>query len=59
MALSDRYMDKIIEYVEVILANKYAYVANGSVYFDTKAFKYLILLHLDLVGPQCSDCFLV
>jgi cysteinyl-tRNA synthetase len=40
--LSGRYMDKIIEYVQVILANKYAYVANGSVYFDTKAFKYVI-----------------
>ncbi|KAG0560270.1 hypothetical protein M758_10G162400 [Ceratodon purpureus] len=33
------YMDKIIEYVQVIVANKFAYVANGSVYFDTKAFK--------------------
>ncbi|XP_024384144.1 uncharacterized protein [Physcomitrium patens] len=33
------YMDKIIEYVEVVLANKFAYVANGSVYFDTKAFR--------------------
>jgi len=39
-SLCGRYMDKIIEYVQVILANKYAYVANGSVYFDTKAFKY-------------------
>lgn len=38
-SLCGRYMDKIIEYVQVILANKYAYVANGSVYFDTKAFR--------------------
>jgi len=43
-------MDKIIEYVQTILANNYAYVANGSAYFDTKAFKYFILLHLDLIG---------
>ena len=39
-----RYMDKIIEYVEKILANQFAYVANGSVYFDTKAFRYVFLL---------------
>jgi len=33
------YMDKIIEYVQVIINNGFAYAANGSVYFDTKAFK--------------------
>lgn len=39
-------MDKIIEYVEVILKHNFAYVANDSVYFDTKAFKYEFLFSL-------------
>ncbi|KAG0172106.1 hypothetical protein DFQ30_011154 [Apophysomyces sp. BC1015] len=29
------YVPEIIEYIEKIVANKYAYVADGSVYFDT------------------------
>ncbi|KAL2621236.1 hypothetical protein R1flu_001441 [Riccia fluitans] len=32
------YVDKIIDYVENIVSRGFAYVANGSVYFDTKAF---------------------
>ncbi|KAL3680926.1 hypothetical protein R1sor_023882 [Riccia sorocarpa] len=32
------YVDKIIAYVENIIDRGLAYVANGSVYFDTKAF---------------------
>lgn len=53
-----RYMDKIIEYVQVILENKFAYVANGSVYFDTKAFKYVFLFHPNFVGPKYCDGYL-
>ncbi|BBN14707.1 cysteinyl-tRNA synthetase [Marchantia polymorpha subsp. ruderalis] len=32
------YVDKIIAYVESIIERGFAYAANGSVYFDTKAF---------------------
>ena len=32
------YVPEIIEYVEKIITNGYAYESNGSVYFDTKAF---------------------
>lgn len=53
--LSGSYMDKIVESVQVIMENKLAYVANGSVYCDTKAFKYVFLLHLDLVKFYCCD----
>jgi len=43
-------MDDIIEDVQTISANNYAYEANGIVYFDTKALKYFILLHLGFIG---------
>ncbi|KAH8942537.1 hypothetical protein BDL97_14G106100 [Sphagnum fallax] len=33
------YIPQIIEYVQVILHHELAYVANNSVYFDTKAFR--------------------
>ncbi|CAM6034529.1 unnamed protein product, partial [Sphagnum compactum] len=33
------YIPQIIEYVQVILNHELAYVANNSVYFDTKAFR--------------------
>jgi cysteinyl-tRNA synthetase len=33
------YIHEIIEYVQVILKHELAYVANNSVYFDTKAFR--------------------
>lgn len=33
------YIREIIEYVQVILDHELAYVANNSVYFDTKAFR--------------------
>ncbi len=33
------YMGVIIEYVQRILGNGYAYQASGSVYFDTRAFE--------------------
>ncbi|KAK9820845.1 hypothetical protein WJX81_007120 [Elliptochloris bilobata] len=33
------YMAVIVEYVQHILANGFAYQANGSVYFDTRAFE--------------------
>lgn len=33
------YMDVIVEYIEKIMANGFAYAANGSVYFDTQAFR--------------------
>ncbi|KAF7728406.1 hypothetical protein EC973_006214 [Apophysomyces ossiformis] len=32
------YVPEIIEYVEKIIANNYAYVADGSVYFDTSRY---------------------
>lgn len=32
-------MDVIVEYIEKIMANGFAYAANGSVYFDTQAFR--------------------
>lgn len=33
------YVDDIIKYIEKIIENKYAYVCEGSVYFDIEAFK--------------------
>ena len=33
------YMDVIVAYTEKIVANGFAYAANGSVYFDTQAFR--------------------
>lgn len=32
------YVPEVIDYIETIIANGYAYEANGSVYFDTVAF---------------------
>ncbi|KDO20407.1 cysteinyl-tRNA synthetase [Saprolegnia parasitica CBS 223.65] len=32
------YMPEIVEFIEGIIANRYAYESNGSVYFDTQAF---------------------
>lgn len=55
VTICGRYMDKIIEYVEVVLANKFAYVANGSVYFDTKAFRCVILLLINFLELPHSD----
>ncbi|CAI5458494.1 unnamed protein product [Closterium sp. Yama58-4] len=33
------YIDAIVNYVDTIIKNGFAYAVNGSVYFDTKAFK--------------------
>ena len=33
------HMPEIVAYVEAIKANGFAYVAGGSVYFDTQAFR--------------------
>lgn len=33
-----RYIDVIVEYIQRIIKQGFAYHANGSVYFDTKAF---------------------
>lgn len=32
------FVPEIIEYIETIIGNKFAYVSNGSVYFDTESF---------------------
>lgn len=33
------YLPEIISYIQTIMANGYCYEANGSVYFDTAAFR--------------------
>jgi hypothetical protein len=58
------YIPEIVEYVEQIVANGMGYAANGSVYFDTQAFRcvgltfdagvvWLWLKH----GKTASGCF--
>ena len=32
------FIPEVIDYVQKIIDNKYAYESDGSVYFDTKAF---------------------
>ena len=34
-----RYIEEIVKYVETIIEHGFAYAINGSVYFDTKAFR--------------------
>ncbi len=41
-----RCIPEIIEYVQVILDHELVYVANNSVYFNTKALRYLILVNM-------------
>lgn len=40
------YVPEIIKYTEKIIQNKYAYEANGSVYFDVEAF-----------SLNCNHCY--
>ena len=35
-----RYIDEIVKYVETIIEHGFAYAVHGSVYFDTKAFRW-------------------
>ena len=58
------YIPEIVEYVKQIVANGMGYAANGSVYFDTQAFR-CVGLKVDLGavwlwlkhGKTASGCF--
>lgn len=38
------YIPEIVQYVEQIVVNGLGYEANGSVYFDTQAFRWVLFL---------------
>lgn len=39
MTRVSEYMQEIADYIQNIMDNKMAYESNGSVYFDTQAFR--------------------
>lgn len=41
MTRVSEYMTEIVEYIQTIMGNKMAYESNGSVHFDTQAFRYM------------------
>ena len=50
MTRVSEYMTEIVEYIQTIMSNNMAYESNGSVHFDTQAFRYM---HLgDLPTPD-------
>lgn len=42
MTRVSEYMSEIVEYIQTIMGNNMAYESNGSVHFDTQAFRYMI-----------------
>lgn len=44
MTRVSEYMTEIVEYIQTIMGNKMAYESNGSVHFDTQAFRYMHIL---------------
>lgn len=43
MTRVSEYMTEIVEYIQTIMDNKMAYDSNGSVHFDTQAFRYMYI----------------
>ena len=40
MTRVSEYMVEIVDYIQTIMSNKMSYESNGSVHFDTQAFRY-------------------
>lgn len=51
MTRISEYVPEVVSYVENIIANGFAYAANGSVYFDTESFKSAGHCYRKLVPP--------
>ena len=51
MTRVSEYMVEIVEYIQTIMSNNMAYESNGSVHFDTQAFRYTHTRH-----QHASDC---
>ena len=58
MTRVSEYMTEIVDYIKTIMSNNMAYESNGSVHFDTQAFRYMrvcngpIMLRLLLTAAQ-------
>lgn len=58
MTRVSEYMSEIVEYIQTIMDNNMAYEGNGSVHFDTQAFRYMIIpaaWHLALRLHACGN----
>ena len=54
MTRVSEYMTEIVEYIQTIMSNNMAYERNGSVHFDTQAFRYMHLGDLPTPDAMCS-----
>ncbi len=54
MTRVSEYMTEIVEYIQTIMSNNMAYESNGSVHFDTQAFRYMHLGDLPPPDAMCS-----
>lgn len=50
-----QYVPEIVSYIQVIIEKKYAYVSNGSVYFDVKAFSENDHIYAKMVHEAIGD----
>ena len=53
MTRVSEYMTEIVEYIQTIMSNNMAYESNGSVHFDTQAFRYMHLGDLPTPDAMC------